>query len=135
MFLRRVFTLDPDRFPLHKVRQLVDHLHADQQHYIVMVDPAVAYIEDNMGFANGAAADAFLKNADGSWFNGVVWPGVTVFPDWFHPNTQGYWNGEFDSFFNADTGVDIDALWIDSKRSLELKNDRDIGSLLIRPNH
>jgi len=40
-------------------------------------------------------------------------PGVTAFPDWFAPGTQGYWNGEFDSFFNADTGVDIDALWID----------------------
>jgi alpha-glucosidase len=42
-----------------------------------------------------------------------VWPGVAVFPDWFHSNTQQYWNSEFSSFFNADTGVDIDALWID----------------------
>lgn len=46
-------------------------------------------------------------------YKGVVWPGVTAFPDWFAPGTQGYWNGEFDSFFNADTGVNIDALWID----------------------
>jgi alpha-glucosidase len=36
-----------------------------------------------------------------------------VFPDWFHSNTQKYWNNEFASFFNADSGVDIDALWID----------------------
>jgi hypothetical protein len=40
MYLRRVFTLDPERFPLHLVRELVDYLHAHQQHYIVMVDPA-----------------------------------------------------------------------------------------------
>lgn len=35
--------------------------------------------------------------------------------DWirFHPDTQSYWSGQFDSFFNADTGVDIDYLWID----------------------
>jgi alpha-glucosidase len=26
---------------------------------------------------------------------------------------QKYWDDEFASFFNADTGVDIDALWID----------------------
>jgi alpha-glucosidase len=38
---------------------------------------------------------------------------VAVFPDWFHSNTQQYWNDEFASFFNADSGVDIDALWID----------------------
>ena len=44
---------------------------------------------------------------------GVVWPGITAFPDWFNPNTQGYWNSEFETFFDPDTGVDIDGLWID----------------------
>jgi len=58
-------------------------------------------------------ADVFLKRANGSLYKGVVWPGTTVFPDWFHSNTQKYWNDEFVKFFNADTGVDIDALWID----------------------
>jgi len=37
MWRRRPFTLDPDNFPLAKVRELVDYLHAHQQHYIVMV--------------------------------------------------------------------------------------------------
>lgn len=44
---------------------------------------------------------------------GVVWPGVTAFPDWFHPNTENYWVNEFAQFFDAQTGVDIDGLWID----------------------
>jgi alpha-glucosidase len=44
---------------------------------------------------------------------GVVWPGVTAFPDWFNDDTQGWWNNEFDIFFSPDTGVDIDGLWID----------------------
>jgi alpha-glucosidase len=39
---RKVFTLDPQRFPLHKMRQLVTYLHDHDQHYIVMVDPAVS---------------------------------------------------------------------------------------------
>lgn len=50
---------------------------------------------------------------NGSIYQGVVWPGVTAFPDWFHPKIQEYWNDEFLSFFDAETGVDIDALWID----------------------
>lgn len=114
MYLRRVFTLDPERFPLDKVRQLVDYLHEHQQHYIVMVDPAVAYQTENyLPFSNGVAADAFLKVANGSIYAGVVWPGAAEFPDWFAPGTQGYWDGEFARFFSADSGVDIDALWID----------------------
>jgi len=107
----KVFTLG-ENFPLEKMRSLVSDLHAHNQHYIVMVDPAVAY-QNYPAFNNGVDADIFLKNSSGGIYQGVVWPGVTAFPDWFHENTQKYWNNEFASFFNPDTGVDIDALWID----------------------
>jgi len=112
MYLRRVFTLDPLRFPLDKMRELVTTLHERQQHYVVMVDPAVAY-QNYDAFNNGVDYDIFLKNSSGGIYQGVVWPGVTAFPDWFHPDTQDYWNSEFEMFFNPETGVDIDALWID----------------------
>ena len=109
---RKIFTVDTQRFPLEKIRELVTYLHDHDQHYIMMVDPAVAY--QNYGaFNNGVNQGIFLKFANGSVYQGVVWPGVTSFPDWFNPDTQAYWNGEFDSFFSADTGIDIDALWID----------------------
>lgn len=42
MELRRVFTLDTERFPLKDMQELVDYLHDHDQHYIVMVDPAVS---------------------------------------------------------------------------------------------
>lgn len=42
MELRRVFTLDTERFPLRDMQELVDYLHDHDQHYIVMVDPAVS---------------------------------------------------------------------------------------------
>ncbi|SMR62123.1 unnamed protein product [Zymoseptoria tritici ST99CH_1E4] len=112
MNLRWVFTLDEYRYPLKLMRQLVDTLHSRDQHYVVMVDPAVAY-EDYPAFNEGVEAGAFMVSGNGSVYKGVVWPGVTAFPDWFHPSTQDYWNSQFTSFFNADTGVDIDALWID----------------------
>ncbi|GAD99202.1 alpha-glucosidase, putative [Paecilomyces variotii No. 5] len=109
---RAVFTLDPERFPIEKMQELVNYLHRHQQHYILMVDPAVKYGE-NDAFNRGHQQDAFLKNADGSLYQGVVWPGATVFPDWFHGNTPSWWNGEFNIFFNPETGVNIDGLWID----------------------
>ncbi|CBX98711.1 similar to alpha-glucosidase [Plenodomus lingam JN3] len=107
----KVFTLG-ENFPLKKMRALVNNLHSKSQHYIVMVDPAVAK-QDYAAYNNGVKGDIFLKNPDGSIFEGRVWPGVTAFPDWFHSNVQDYWDYEFATFFDADTGVDIDALWID----------------------
>jgi alpha-glucosidase len=71
---RHVFTNDPKRFPLHKWRELISTLHARQQSYIVMVDPAVAYT-NYPAFNNGVGAGAFLKRDNGSIYEGVVWPG------------------------------------------------------------
>ncbi|KAF2643844.1 alpha-glucosidase b [Massarina eburnea CBS 473.64] len=107
----KVFTLGAN-FPLAKVRDFISNLHRNNQHYIVMVDPAVAY-QNYDAFNNGVNSDVFLKLNNGSIYKGEVWPGVTAFPDWFHNNTQSYWNNQFETFFNADSGVDIDALWID----------------------
>ncbi|KAJ5682906.1 alpha/beta-glucosidase agdC [Penicillium macrosclerotiorum] len=109
---RRVFTLDPQRFPLDKMRELVTYLHKHNQHYIVMVDPAVSK-SDNGAFNRGNDDGVFLYRDDETLYEGAVWPGVTVYPDWFNPDTQDYWNGEFSRFFSRRDGVDIDGLWID----------------------
>ncbi|KAK0745418.1 glycosyl hydrolases family 31-domain-containing protein [Apiosordaria backusii] len=109
---RRVFSNDPERFPMPVYRSLVDHLHKNQQKYIVMVDPAVGYA-DYPAYHRGVEDSIFLKRDNGSEYLGVVWPGVSVFPDWFSTNITRYWNNEFTQFFSQDAGVDIDGLWID----------------------
>jgi alpha-glucosidase len=55
-----------------------------------MVDPAVAYLPEDTdsAYARGTDMDVWLKKPNGSDLLGVVWPGVTVYPDWFHPKTQ-----------------------------------------------
>ena len=126
MYERYIMTLDPDRFPLERMRDVVDYLHEHDQHYVVMVDPAVAYQEqkyDNLTYDTFTTArdQGLFLYKNGSIFRGVVWPGVTAFPDWFHPEIQEYWNDEFLSFFDADSGVDIDALWIDMVSRLRLR--------------
>lgn len=109
---RRVFSLDPDRFSLKMMQELNHYLHSHNQRQILMVDPAVAY-QDYSPYNNGAKDGIFLRRDNGSFWLGVVWPGVTVFPDWFHTSTQSYWNNEFSTFFSPENGVDIDGLWID----------------------
>ncbi|AEO55839.1 glycoside hydrolase family 31 protein [Thermothelomyces thermophilus ATCC 42464] len=109
---RRVFTNDPERFPMPLLRMLADKLHSNNQHLIVMVDPAVSY-SPNPAYQRGIEDNVFLKRSNGSEWLGVVWPGVTVFPDWFSANITRYWNNEFAQFFSKETGLDIDGLWID----------------------
>ncbi|KAL3422797.1 glycosyl hydrolase family 31 protein [Phlyctema vagabunda] len=112
MNLRQVFTLDPDRYPIDMMQAINHYLHDHDQKQILMVDPGLAYI-DNPPYQRGAADDIFLKRDNGSYWLGVVWPGVTVFPDWFNSNIQKYWDNEFAIFFDPDTGVDVDGLWLD----------------------
>ncbi|OBZ75819.1 putative alpha/beta-glucosidase agdC [Grifola frondosa] len=108
-------SVDPDYFPLTRMREIVDYLHSHDQRYILMTDPAVAYLpgEGYGPYDRGTADDIWLKAANGSFSLGAVWPGVTVFPDWFNSEAQDYWSNEFALFYNSQTGLDIDGAWID----------------------
>lgn len=70
---RHIFTLDGDRFPIEKMQELMVYLRRRDQHYILMVDPAVAH-SDYHAFNRGMDMNVFLSQKDGSPFRGVVWP-------------------------------------------------------------
>jgi alpha-glucosidase len=94
MYKRRIFTLDPDYFPLDRMREIIDYLHTHQQRYgmlfftfptrtdasytVLMTDPAVAYLP-NQGYPpydRGKELDVWLKGPDGKESLGLVWPGL-----------------------------------------------------------
>lgn len=70
---RRVFSLDEGNYPIEKMHRLIDYLHSRQQHYIVMVDPAVAD-HDYPAYNRGMDLDIFVKSPDKSPFRALVWP-------------------------------------------------------------
>lgn len=43
MDLRKVFSLDPERFPLNMMQELVEHLHASNQRYILMGESLISH--------------------------------------------------------------------------------------------
>lgn len=112
MDLRRTWTLDPERFPLHKVQELVTYLHNHNQSYIMMVDPPVS-LNDSTSYDNGLKDDVYIKHSNGTVFLAAMWPGATSWVDWLHPNAQKFWTGEVQSFFDEKNGVDVDGIWID----------------------
>ncbi|KAG2781014.1 hypothetical protein Pcac1_g9204 [Phytophthora cactorum] len=50
--------------------------------------------------------DIFIKDTSGKPYLGQVWPGPTVFPDFFHPNVKSYWASRFNSCTRAVTSTD-----------------------------
>jgi alpha-glucosidase len=120
---RQDFTLDPERFPLTKMKELVSTLHSRDQRYIVILDPGVHAFMEVEAYKNGHDADVFLKAADGTDLLGVQWPGAVAWPDWLHPNTQGWWDDEVLNFFDADSGVNIDGIWVDMNEASNFCQD------------
>ncbi|KAI9496829.1 alpha glucosidase [Zychaea mexicana] len=104
------FTFDPVHFPEERMKRMSDNLHANKQRFVLMVDAGKAYRSDYGPFIRGQELDVFMKNPDGSYYVGEVWPGYTVFPDWFHKNAAQYWDYEIASFMSR---MDLDGLWID----------------------
>ena len=51
---------------------IVDHLHASSQHYILMVNPSIAY-QQYAPFKRGVEDNIFLLRNNGSIWKGVVW--------------------------------------------------------------
>jgi len=123
MNLREDFTTDPDRFPITKMHELTTTLHSRDQKYILILDPGVHAVSNYDTYQKGHDMDVFLKAADGSDMLGVQWPGAVAWPDWFAPNTEKWWTDQFKTFFNPDSGVDIDGVWVDMNEASNFCQD------------
>jgi alpha-glucosidase len=91
---RRVFTVDPDYFPMNRMQEIVEYLHAHDQKFgalslspsmaiffdcfsVLITDPAMPFLPmSGYGpYERGHALDIFLKDKDGRESLSVVWPG------------------------------------------------------------
>ncbi|CAJ0627901.1 2408_t:CDS:10 [Entrophospora sp. SA101] len=110
MDVYKPFTYSPSRFPPEKFSKFVKSLHKNHQKLVVIVDPGIKVEKGFRPYDEGIEKNLFIKRADGKDFVGKVWPGTTVFPDWFHPDVQQYWTKMMKQWLEQ---VPIDGLWID----------------------
>ncbi|KAI0353239.1 hypothetical protein OH77DRAFT_1497460 [Trametes cingulata] len=111
----RDFTTDPTSFPADQMKEFIGELTANHQHYIPILDAAVAILVNSSDvyepYSRGSELDVWMKNPDGSQYCGQVWPGYTVFPDWFANNTNAFWTEALHNWSNA--AVNFSGLWLD----------------------
>ena len=102
-YRNRPFTVDPVAFP--NFPGFVFELRKQHFNLVLITDLHIAYLP-NQGYVpydTGHAGNHFVKNADGSEFVGVVWPGPAVFPDFTHAPSREWWGGLYKQF--VDDGV------------------------------
>ncbi len=76
---------------------------------VPILDPGVKKEKGYPVYESGRRDDVFCRNAAGTDFTGIVWPGHTVFPDFTLARAQDWW-AELVSAFAA-SGAD--AAWLD----------------------
>ncbi|KIK64044.1 glycoside hydrolase family 31 protein [Collybiopsis luxurians FD-317 M1] len=111
----RDFTSDPVSYPGEEVRAFIQELTSNNQHYIPILDAAVPVLTNASDvydpYSRGHELDVFVKNPDSSEYIGQVWPGYTVFSDWFANATQQWWTEALKNW--SDGGVEFSGLWLD----------------------
>ncbi|KAI0310612.1 glycosyl hydrolases family 31-domain-containing protein, partial [Amylostereum chailletii] len=112
---RRDFTSDPVSFPGDGMRTFIRELASKGQHYIPIVDAAIPHQANDSDlyypFIRGTEQDVFIKNSDNTTYIGQVWPGYTVFPDWFAENVQQWWADAIKNW--TASGIEFSGLWLD----------------------
>jgi alpha-glucosidase len=94
------FTVDPERFPTFD--QMIKDLRAEHIRTVVITDLHIADqpLAHYKPFDEGVAGDHFVKNPDGSIYEGVVWPGKAVFPDFTRKASRDWWGTLYADFVN-----------------------------------
>jgi len=85
-----IFTVEEKRYP--NILKVVEDMHAKNINLVLILDPGIKIrkgydVYDN--FIKGKACIRGIKHPPYSV--GIVWPGMCVFPDFYHPNTANLW--------------------------------------------
>lgn len=103
----RIFTFRKDEFPDPK--GLNTYLHGQGFHTVWMIDPGVKVDPTYSVYDSGTKADLWVKDTEGRPFQGKVWPGLCVFPDFTRADTRSWWAGLYKDFI----GQGVDGVWND----------------------
>lgn len=103
----RNFTWNPETFP--QPEQMANDLHAQGFHLITIIDPGTKIDKNYFVYQQGMEHNSFCRYEDGELFEGNVWPGSCVFPDYSQGAVRTWWGNLYEKLL--DQGVD--GIWND----------------------
>eukprot|EP00672_Neobodo_designis_P020923 CAMPEP_0174830724 /NCGR_PEP_ID=MMETSP1114-20130205/2682_1 /TAXON_ID=312471 /ORGANISM="Neobodo designis, Strain CCAP 1951/1" /LENGTH=936 /DNA_ID=CAMNT_0016064527 /DNA_START=106 /DNA_END=2916 /DNA_ORIENTATION=+ len=113
MYKFRVFTTDPDRYPMPALAAFIEKLHNEGRKYVQIIDPGVAQALNYSTYDSGIQSNVYVTQRDGTTpLVNVVWPGWTVFPDFTSDRVGDWWKGQMVEYMQT-KNIDLDGVWLD----------------------
>lgn len=103
----RCFTVDTNAFP--DLRGLDGELQAQGFRTVAIIDPGIKRETGYHVHDTGEALDAWVQTPRGKPYEGSVWPGNCVFPDFTIDRVRAWWGGLYGQFLS----LGIDGIWND----------------------
>jgi alpha-glucosidase len=94
----RPFTINRERFPAFE--QMIRDLGQDGFKVVAITDLHLAALPGYQPYDEGLARDLFVHNPDGTVYQGKVWPGDSVFPDFTWAPAREWWGTLYKDFVN-----------------------------------
>ncbi|MEM7756154.1 MAG: TIM-barrel domain-containing protein [Planctomycetota bacterium] len=117
----RSFTFDPELFP--DPASLNSDLRALGFANVWMINPGIKNEDGYFVHDQGNDIDAWVKRADGTEYQGDVWPGEVVFPDYTMKNVREWWAGLYADYM----ATGIDGVWNDMNEPTTFIRDEEGG--------
>ena len=97
---------------------ITNNIHADGGKFVPIVDIGFSDDKSNQYIKLGNKLDIFIKsNYTKKNLIGKVWPGKTVFPDFFHPDIESFWNQGLNDYYKI---LPYDGIWLDMNEPTNL---------------
>ena len=111
------------------VNYIANTIHADGGKFVPIVDIGFSDDKSNQYIKLGNKLDIFIKsNYTKKNLIGKVWPGKTVFPDFFHPDIETFWNQGLNDYYKI---LPYDGIWLDMNEPTNLlENGKCIGEIV-----
>lgn len=88
---KKYFTWDPIKFAHPEV--MINNLTATGRKLVVIIDPHIKREAGYFLHEDALANDYYVKNKDGSVYEGWCWPGASSYLDFYDPKTVDYYKG------------------------------------------
>jgi alpha-glucosidase len=95
----RVFTWNTDRFA--DPARLIRTLREQHMRLVPIIDPGVKVDPEYRVYQEGVAQDYFTHAADGTSFEGWVWPGLSCWPDFSRAEVRAWWGEQHRGLIEA----------------------------------